>query len=921
MSFAEFARRTFRRTAKSHPDSARTKAKLAVTLLEDRSVPATVGVTVFYDGNGDHIQDAGENYAVGVGVTLFGNGQSVPGTTDVNGYAPFAGVSPGSYSVAVSAPSGYTAELANGSTNPFDVGTDDVGVGFGLEGGGAGSGSGSGPPPTVTISKSDTTEGVAAGSSGYFRFTRSGSTANDVTVNYTLAGTATSGTDYTALSGSVTIPSGQSFADADVTALADNLVEGSETIIATISSDSAYTVGTPSTATLNITDDPPIVSLTQANTTEGGTPGYVTFSRTGGDIDSALTVTYTVGGTATPGADYTALSGSISIPAGQPSANVNITALPDNLIESDETVTLEIVPTGTYLLPGSANSLTSVVTISDDPATISVANTADATEGGGDGNFEFTRTGGDVTQSLTVSYTIAGDAVPGVNYTALSGSVTFAANSLTAEVSVAPIDDGVDTSGTTVVVSIDDSSTYVAGAGFTASALIHDSDPPQVSVKQLEDAAEGGSGADGVIQFSRTTGDLSSSLTITYTISGTAVPGTHYQALSGSVTIPADSIYTNVDLTPIVNSFVGSAKTVIATISSEASYTISSSNSATVNINNADPGEIDGNVWSDDNDDGLEDTGEGGFLGAVVNLVNSLGDVIASQTSNSSGNYSFAAVSAGSYFLAFVPPLGDSLTNITSPVSTTVTADSTTEASEVGIAAPVVTPTISLNQPSVTGSSISGGGTFSKSTGTFVSITLFASGANGLVYNTTLTSDPGGANWGTSIANAPNGLPKGAYDVWAVLVVSKDGKQYAAMSKRYSAINVAIGSTDPTPSAVAVSAGFPMITYAKDTNTVTAQVNVTMPIGDPGKYTGATLVGYLISAGSGNDGSAGGLPYVFNLSAVPDTHLYKGSVDMPKDAIGTKYSLVVTGTFTHPANTTNPTLTFSTPASTITVAK
>src|SRR6185437_9486504 len=281
---------------------------------------------------------------------------------------------------------------------------------------------------------------------------------------------------------------------------------------------------------------------------EGGTPGYVTFSRTGGDVSSALSVTYTVGGTATSGTDYTALSGSISIPAGQSSANVDITALPDNLVESDETVTLEIVPTSTYLLPGNANSATSVVTISDDPATISVANTADATEGGADGNFEFTRTGGDVTQTLTVYYSIAGDAVPGVNYTALSGSVTFAADSETAEVSVAPIDDGVDTSGTTVVATIGDTSTYVAGAAFSASVLIKDSDPPQVSVKQLEDAAEGGSGADGVIQFSRTTGDISSSLTINYTISGTAVPGTHYQALSWSVTIPADSVYSNVDV-------------------------------------------------------------------------------------------------------------------------------------------------------------------------------------------------------------------------------------------------------------------------------------------------------------------------------------------------------------------------------------
>src|SRR6185437_5110560 len=223
-------------------------------------------------------------------------------------------------------------------------------------GGGAGSSSGSSPPPTVSISESDTTEGEIAGSSGYFRFTRSGSTANDVTVNYTdtLTGTATSGVDYYALSGSVTIPAGQSYADADVTALADNLVERNETIIATISSNSAYIVGTPSTATLTITDDPPIVSLSSiGNTTEGGDPGYVTFTRTGGDINSALSVTYSVGGSATSETDYTALSGAVSIPAGAATVNVNITALRDNLVEGAETVILTITGAGARYLTGA----------------------------------------------------------------------------------------------------------------------------------------------------------------------------------------------------------------------------------------------------------------------------------------------------------------------------------------------------------------------------------------------------------------------------------------------------------------------------------------------------------------------------------------------------------------------------------------
>jgi len=150
-SIINLARRAL---GKTRSGSTRNKAKLCVTLLEDRAVPANVNVTVFYDGNGDGEQDGGENYAEGVGVMLSGfDGSSQAGTTNAEGFYSFPDVSPGSYTVNVTnSPAGYTVQLANGSVNPFSVGADDVGVGFGLEGGsGGGSGSSSGSiSPTVS---------------------------------------------------------------------------------------------------------------------------------------------------------------------------------------------------------------------------------------------------------------------------------------------------------------------------------------------------------------------------------------------------------------------------------------------------------------------------------------------------------------------------------------------------------------------------------------------------------------------------------------------------------------------------------------------------------------------------------------------------------------------------------------------------
>ena len=70
---------------------------------------------------------------------------------------------------------------------------------------------------------------------------------------------------------------------------------------------------------------------------EGCTDATVTFSRPNAD-PTPLTITYGVGGTATPGADYAALPGSIVIPAGQSSVTLSISGLADGIAEGSETI-------------------------------------------------------------------------------------------------------------------------------------------------------------------------------------------------------------------------------------------------------------------------------------------------------------------------------------------------------------------------------------------------------------------------------------------------------------------------------------------------------------------------------------------------------------------------------------------------------
>ena len=114
-----------------------------------------------------------------------------------------------------------------------------------------------------------------------------------------------------------------------------------------------------------------------------GTPALASSTDPSQTTD-AWTVSYTVGGTASPDTDYVALSGNVVIPAGQASATINVTAIADDLVEGNETVVVTLQPTAKFS-PGQSAS--AMVTIMDKPmvqivATDAIASEADVSDTG-----------------------------------------------------------------------------------------------------------------------------------------------------------------------------------------------------------------------------------------------------------------------------------------------------------------------------------------------------------------------------------------------------------------------------------------------------------------------------------------------------------------------------------------------------------
>ena len=104
-----------------------------------------------------------------------------------------------------------------------------------------------------------------------------------------------------------------------------------------------------------------------------------------------LTVNYTVTGSATPDADYTALPGSVVIAEGSASASIAVDPIDDPDVENDETVTL-ILTAGTGYSLGSAIIATVSITSDDDPADLVVSSASAPASGAASDTFDVSET-------------------------------------------------------------------------------------------------------------------------------------------------------------------------------------------------------------------------------------------------------------------------------------------------------------------------------------------------------------------------------------------------------------------------------------------------------------------------------------------------------------------------------------------------
>jgi Ca2+-binding RTX toxin-like protein len=467
------------------------------------------------------------------------------------------------------------------------------------------------PPllPSITLAVAPAAVAEDGSSNLSYTFTRTGPTASALTVNYGISGTADA-TDYTGAAPgtgkTINFAAGAATATLAIDPTADTTIEPDETVALILTAGSGYSIATTTAVVGTILNDDllAVISLavSPAVVAEDGTSNLIyTFSRTG-PTTSALTVNYTVGGTATLGTDYSGIAATpatktVSFAANSAIATVTVDPTADAVIEPDETVALTLAAGSGYSI-GTTVAVIGTILNDDLPVITLAASSATVAEDGSTNLiYTFSRTG-PTTSALTVNYTVSGTATLGTDYSGIAATpatktVSFAANSAIATVTVDPTADAVIEPDETVALTLAAGSGYSIGTTVAVIGTILNDDLPVITLAVAPTAGVSEDGTANLIYTFSRTGPTTAALTVTYTVGGTATLGTDYSGIAATpatktVSFAANSAIATVTVDPTSDTTIEPDETVALTLAAGSGYSIGTTAAVVATILNDD---------------------------------------------------------------------------------------------------------------------------------------------------------------------------------------------------------------------------------------------------------------------------------------------------------------------------------------------
>ena len=380
---------------------------------------------------------------------------------------------------------------------------------------------------------------VEEGHTAEFEVTLDAASHVPVTVEYaTRDGTAVDGSDYTAVSATLTFSPGTKSRTIRVSTREDQAKEPDEERFTVELSNPVGATIADDTATGTITDDDeaalPSLRIEDTTVTEGGTASF-TVKLSVASEDTVTVGYYTIDGTARAASDYTAITdGTLTFSANDTEETLQVVTLQDTDYEGSETFRVRLRnPTG-----ASLDDYTGEGTIQeDDPApAVSIGNAT--VEEGGTAAFTVT-----LDRKSTIPVRVPyetregpageGVAVEGTDYDRTSGTLTFPPESTSLPIRVRTREDTADEPDEMFTVELGEPEDGTLGSPSTGTGTItDDDDPPEVSIGNAPAVTEGGT-ALFPVTLSPASGKM---VTVMYrTRDGTATASSDYMDTSGEL--------------------------------------------------------------------------------------------------------------------------------------------------------------------------------------------------------------------------------------------------------------------------------------------------------------------------------------------------------------------------------------------------
>lgn len=395
--------------------------------------------------------------------------------------------------------------------------------------------------PTLSINDAIVTEGNSGTTNMTFTVRLSAASTQTVSVNFATAnGTAIAGSDYTSGSGTITFNPGETSKTITVAVRGDLLDEDNETFMVNLSNAINATIADgQGIGTITDNDATPSFRINDVTITEGdsGTSNVAFTVNLSAASGRTATVNFaTANGTATAGADYTATSGTLTFAPGETSKTITIPVLADLLDENNETFRVNLSNATNATIADSQG----IATITDnDPTPSFRISDVTITEGSsGTKNATFTVSlSASSGRTATVNFATAnGTAIATSDYTATSGTLTFAPGETTKTITVPIISDTLGESNETFTVNLSSATNATIADGQGVGTIVDDDSIPSIRISDAT-IIEGDSGTSNAT-FTVTLSAASTQTTAVNftTADGTAIAGSDYTATSGTLT-------------------------------------------------------------------------------------------------------------------------------------------------------------------------------------------------------------------------------------------------------------------------------------------------------------------------------------------------------------------------------------------------